>query len=139
MTIISSITTFFSHSNHGKYQLRKEMQKEEDKRGIVAGGATRFSTFATHTRSIIRCFSAMERCLLAGTIKFDTKAVRECTEFTTVTYTYCRRNHCESILYVAHSHSSSKTNLNILIYCFGQLHEGLRHLKDRTQPAPMFF
>jgi hypothetical protein len=75
MAIISSLTTYFSHSNYGKHQLKQELKKEHDQRGIQSGGATRFSTFATHANSISRCFGAIERCLSSGTIKFDTKAV----------------------------------------------------------------
>ena len=75
MAIISSLTTYFSHSNYGKHQLKKD----HDQRGIQSGGATRFSTFATHANSISHCFGAIERCLSSGTIKFDTKAV--CTLF----------------------------------------------------------
>lgn len=75
MAIISSLTTYFSHSNYGKHQLKQELKKDHDQRGIQSGGATRFSTFATHANSISHCFGAIERCLSSGTIKFDTKAV----------------------------------------------------------------
>ncbi|KAF8809453.1 hypothetical protein BYT27DRAFT_7222383 [Phlegmacium glaucopus] len=74
MVIISGLTTYFSHSNYGQHQLKAEMDKEKDKQGIQAGGATRFSTFSTHAKSISRCFGAIERCLSSGSIKFDTKA-----------------------------------------------------------------
>src|SRR5882762_10752942 len=75
MTIISRLTTYFSHSNYGQHQLKAELEKEKDKGGIRAGGTTRFSTFSTHAKSIARCFNAIERCLTSGAIKFDTKAV----------------------------------------------------------------
>jgi hypothetical protein len=75
MTIISRLTTYFSHSNYGQHQLKAELEKEKDKGGIRAGGTTRFSTFSTHAKSIAWCFNAIERCLTSGAIKFDTKAV----------------------------------------------------------------
>ncbi|KAJ3804022.1 hypothetical protein EV368DRAFT_50609, partial [Lentinula lateritia] len=74
MRIVSAITTCFSHSNYRKYQLREELKNEPHRRGIQIGGATRFSTFATHVRSIIRCSDAMEQCLSNGRLKFDTAA-----------------------------------------------------------------
>ncbi|KAJ7599778.1 hypothetical protein C8J56DRAFT_1037388 [Mycena floridula] len=46
MTIVSAITTYFSHSNFGQFHLQKELESEPDKRGIQAAGATRFSTFS---------------------------------------------------------------------------------------------
>ena len=75
MIIINALTNYFSHSNYGQHHLRIELQKETDKRGIQVGGATRFSSFCTHAKSIQRCFPAIERCLSSGAIKFDTKAV----------------------------------------------------------------
>jgi hypothetical protein len=60
MAIISSLTTYFSHSNYGKHQLKQELKKEHDQHGIQSGGATRFSTFATHANSISHCFGAIE-------------------------------------------------------------------------------
>ncbi|KAJ6590906.1 hypothetical protein B0H10DRAFT_1960891 [Mycena sp. CBHHK59/15] len=51
MKIISAITTFFSHSNYGKKHLRDKLQDQEDKRGLVSFGATRFSTFANQSSS----------------------------------------------------------------------------------------
>ena len=75
MVIISGLTTYFSHSNYGRHQLKAELDKEKDKRGIQVGGATRFSTFSTHAKSISRCFSTIKCCLSSGSIKFDTKAV----------------------------------------------------------------
>ena len=75
MIIINVLMNYFSHRNYGQYHLHIELQKETDKRGIQVGGATRFSSFCTHTKSIQRCFLAIERCLSSGAIKFDTKAV----------------------------------------------------------------
>ena len=51
------------------------MKMERDKRGIEVAGVTRFSTFSIHASSISRCFPAIQRCLTAGTVKFDTAAV----------------------------------------------------------------
>ncbi|KAJ3982258.1 hypothetical protein F5890DRAFT_1444888, partial [Lentinula detonsa] len=76
MRIVSGITTYFSHSNYGKHHLRNELKNDKSCRGIVAGGATRFSTFHTHVQSIIRCFDAMERCLSKGCLIFDTPATK---------------------------------------------------------------
>ncbi|KAJ6611788.1 hypothetical protein B0H10DRAFT_1808722 [Mycena sp. CBHHK59/15] len=75
MTIISAITTFFSHSNYGKKHLKDKMKDEADRRGLVSFGATRFSTFADQSSSMSRCLPAMERCYSEGLIKFDTKAL----------------------------------------------------------------
>ncbi|KAF8175184.1 hypothetical protein K438DRAFT_1608628, partial [Mycena galopus ATCC 62051] len=75
MKIISAITTFFSHSNYGKKHLRDKLKDEEDRRGLVSFGATRFSTFADQSSSVTRCLPAMEKCYAEGLIKFDTKAV----------------------------------------------------------------
>ena len=75
MKIISGITTYFSHSNQASHHLKNEMKMEQDKRGIEVTGVTRFSTFSTHASSISRCFPAIQRCLTAGTVKFDTAAV----------------------------------------------------------------
>ncbi|KAJ4484460.1 hypothetical protein C8R41DRAFT_769648, partial [Lentinula lateritia] len=74
MRIVSAITTYFLHSNYGKYQLREELKNEPHQHGIQIGGATRFSTCATHVL-IIRYSDAMEWCLSNGRLKFDTAAV----------------------------------------------------------------
>ncbi|KAJ7214487.1 hypothetical protein GGX14DRAFT_360018, partial [Mycena pura] len=76
MKTISAITTFFSHSNYGKKHLKDKMQDEDDKRGLVSFGATRFSTFADQASSVSRCLPAMEKCYSEGLIKFDTAAVK---------------------------------------------------------------
>ncbi|KAF5331490.1 hypothetical protein D9758_017621 [Tetrapyrgos nigripes] len=77
MQIVSKFTTYFNHSNYGSYHLRQELKKESNQRGIESYGATRFSTFADHNSSIIRCFSAIQRCYTSGVLKFDTKATKE--------------------------------------------------------------
>ena len=77
MAIISALTTYFSHSNYGQHQLKAKLANQKNKRGIQAGGATRFLSFSTHAKSIARCFNAIERCLSSGAIKFDTKAVSQ--------------------------------------------------------------
>ncbi|KAJ7435662.1 hypothetical protein B0H11DRAFT_2366700, partial [Mycena galericulata] len=74
MKIISAITTFFSHSNYGKKHLRDKLKEQEDRRGLVSFGATRFSTFANQSSSVSRCLTAMGNCFADGLIKFDTKA-----------------------------------------------------------------
>ncbi len=78
MTAVSAITNYFSHSNYGQFWLGKELEKEKDRRGIEAAGATRFSTFSTNAKSISRCFSPMQRAYKAGNLKFDTAAVCFC-------------------------------------------------------------
>jgi len=50
MTIISGLTTYFSHSNYGQHQLKAELEKEKDKREFRLV-ATRFSTFSTIAKS----------------------------------------------------------------------------------------
>lgn len=76
MSIISALTSYFSHSNFGQHHLKAEMAKEVDKRGIQVGGDTRFSSFATHAKSIGRCFPAIQRCIISGAVKFDTKTTK---------------------------------------------------------------
>ncbi|KAF8872452.1 hypothetical protein CPB85DRAFT_1237708, partial [Mucidula mucida] len=71
---VSSITTFFSHSNYSQFWLKKELKKEKDKRGIKAAGATRFSSFSTNAKSVQRCFPALQRAYKGGHLKFDTAA-----------------------------------------------------------------
>jgi len=75
MTIVSSITTYFSHSNYATHHLKEELKKEKDQRGIQVAGVTRFSSFSIHARSISRCLYPIQRCLTSGTVKFDTAAV----------------------------------------------------------------
>ncbi|KAJ3740979.1 hypothetical protein DFH05DRAFT_1404969, partial [Lentinula detonsa] len=81
MRIVSAITTYFSHSNYGKHHLQQELKNDISHRGIIAGGATRFSTFHTHVCSILRCFDAMERCLSRGLLIFDTPATKELRKY----------------------------------------------------------
>ncbi|KAJ7268929.1 hypothetical protein C8J57DRAFT_1067026, partial [Mycena rebaudengoi] len=69
MKIVSGITTFFSHSNYGKKHLRDKLQDQEDRRGLVSFGATRFSTFANQSSSVSRCLPAMEKCYAEGLTK----------------------------------------------------------------------
>src|SRR5882762_8421613 len=75
MSIVSAITTYFSHSNYATHHLKEELKKEKDQRGIQVAGATRFSSFSIHARSISRCLHPIQRCLASGTVKFDTAAV----------------------------------------------------------------
>ncbi|KAJ7720985.1 hypothetical protein DFH07DRAFT_760655, partial [Mycena maculata] len=76
MVIVNALTNYFSHSNYGKHHLKYAMKDAKDRRGIEAGGATRFSTFATHSSSVLRCLPFMEQCYAGGAIPFDTKGVR---------------------------------------------------------------
>ncbi|KAJ6550348.1 hypothetical protein B0H10DRAFT_1850539, partial [Mycena sp. CBHHK59/15] len=80
MVIVNALTNYFSHSNYGKHHLKNAMKESKDRRGIEAGGATRFSTFATHSSSVLRCLPFMEQCYSAGSIAFDTKGVRSYVE-----------------------------------------------------------
>ncbi|KAJ7601673.1 hypothetical protein DFH06DRAFT_1025246, partial [Mycena polygramma] len=75
MKTISAITTFFSHSNYGKKHLRDKLKEQDDRRGLVSFGATRFSTFANQASSVSRCLTAMGKCFAEGLVTFDTKAV----------------------------------------------------------------
>ncbi|KAJ6613173.1 hypothetical protein B0H10DRAFT_1806083, partial [Mycena sp. CBHHK59/15] len=75
MKIVNGLTNYFSHSNYGKYHLKEAMKTAKDKRGIEIGGATRFSTFASHAASILRCLLFIEQCFTSSTIPFDTKGV----------------------------------------------------------------
>ena len=75
MTAVSAITNYFSHSNYGQFWLRKELDKEADKRGVEAAGTTRFSSFSTNAKSVARCFGPMQRAHATGKLKFETQAV----------------------------------------------------------------
>ncbi|KAJ7018504.1 hypothetical protein C8F04DRAFT_977218, partial [Mycena alexandri] len=75
MKIVNGLTNYFSHSNYGKHHLKDAMKDAKDKRGIEIGSATRFSTFASHAASILRCLPFIEQCFASGTIQFDTKGV----------------------------------------------------------------
>lgn len=75
MTIVSAVTTYFAHSNYVTHHLKEELKKEKDQRGIQVAGATRFSSFSIHARSISRCLHPIQHCLASGAIKFDTAAV----------------------------------------------------------------
>ena len=75
MSIISSIATYFLHSNYATHHLKKELKKEKDKRGIEVASVTQFSSFSIHAWSISQCLYPMQWCLVSGTVKFDTAAV----------------------------------------------------------------
>ena len=75
MSIVLSITTYFSHSNHATHHLKEELKKEKDQRGIQVAGATCFSWFSIHACSISRCLHPIQHCLASGTVKFDTAVV----------------------------------------------------------------
>ena len=75
MSTISALTSYFAHSNYGQHHLKAEMAKEVDKQGIQVGGTTRFSSFATHAKSLTRCFPAIQRCISSGSVNFNTDKV----------------------------------------------------------------
>jgi hypothetical protein len=72
---ISSITTYFSHSNYATHHLKEELKKEKDQHGIQVARVTQFSSFSIHTQSISQCLYPIQQCLTSGTVKFDTAAV----------------------------------------------------------------
>ncbi|KAJ7289145.1 hypothetical protein C8J57DRAFT_995341, partial [Mycena rebaudengoi] len=72
---------FFSSLTTGKKHLKDKLQDQEDRRGLVSFGATRFSTFANQASSVSRCLSAMEKCYSEGLIKFDTKATKPLQQY----------------------------------------------------------
>ncbi|KAJ7913806.1 hypothetical protein B0H13DRAFT_1565237, partial [Mycena leptocephala] len=73
MTIVNVLKNYFSHRSYGKHHLKEAMKDAEDRGGIEAGGATRFSTFASHASSVLRCLPFMQKCYQSGAIKFDTQ------------------------------------------------------------------
>ena len=73
LTKVSHFTSYFAHSNYGHYWLDQEMKQEVDKRGIEAAGGTRFSTFSTNEKSVVRCWPAMKRCFEKNVLKFEGK------------------------------------------------------------------
>ncbi|KAJ7718411.1 hypothetical protein DFH07DRAFT_784945 [Mycena maculata] len=68
MKLNSAITTFFWHSNYGKKHLRDKLEQQDDRRGLVSFGATRFSTFANQASSASHCLTAMGNCFGEGLI-----------------------------------------------------------------------
>ncbi|KAJ6590797.1 hypothetical protein B0H10DRAFT_2332021 [Mycena sp. CBHHK59/15] len=52
MVIVNALTNYFSHSNYGKHHLKNAMKESKDRRGIEAGGATRFP----HSQLILAVF-----------------------------------------------------------------------------------
>ncbi|KAJ7833076.1 hypothetical protein B0H13DRAFT_1653957 [Mycena leptocephala] len=81
MAIVNALTNYFSHSNYGKHHLKDAMKEAKDRRGIEAGGATRFSTFASHASSVLRCLPFMEQCFSSNKIAFDTKGTRHLRKY----------------------------------------------------------
>lgn len=77
LATVSQFTTYFAHSNYGRYWLDQEMKQEVDKRGIVAAGGTRFSTFSTNGKSVVRCWPAMKRCVEKNVLKFEGKGPKK--------------------------------------------------------------
>jgi hypothetical protein len=75
MTAVSSITTYFSHSNYGQFWLWKELDKEGDKHGVEVAGAARFSSFSTNAKSVACCFDSMQCTYTSGHLKFDSQVV----------------------------------------------------------------
>ncbi|KAL0057945.1 hypothetical protein AAF712_015395 [Marasmius tenuissimus] len=73
LSVVSAFTTYFPHSNHSKFHLRKEMKKEKDKQGIEKGRETHFSTYSTHTKSLQCCWPAIAHCHSAHVLKFEGK------------------------------------------------------------------
>ncbi|KAJ7199023.1 hypothetical protein GGX14DRAFT_373488, partial [Mycena pura] len=69
MDIVSKVTTYFSHSNYGKKHLKDKLKLQDDRRGLVSFGATRFSTFADQASSVSRCLDAMQKCYSEGLLK----------------------------------------------------------------------
>ncbi|KAJ7681386.1 hypothetical protein B0H17DRAFT_837375, partial [Mycena rosella] len=74
---------YFSHSNYGKHHLKDAMKDAKDRRGIEIGGATRFSTFAAHASSVLRCLPFMEQRFTSGKIPFDTKGTKHLRKYVT--------------------------------------------------------
>ncbi|KAJ7681493.1 hypothetical protein B0H17DRAFT_850762, partial [Mycena rosella] len=83
MVIVNGLTNYFSHSNYGKHHLKDAMKDAKDRRGIEIGGATRFSTFAAHASSVLRCLPFMEQCFTSGKIPFDTKGTKHLRKYIT--------------------------------------------------------
>ena len=111
-----------------------------DRCGIQAGNATCFSTFSTHTKSIPHCFDAIQRCLVAGTIKFNSTAVSHV--ISTVWYAYinkivCRLPPWRNTSKMVKNHSSSALIWGTSTSCSPQLTEVSKHLKAAMSPAQM--
>ncbi|KAJ7574872.1 ribonuclease H-like domain-containing protein [Mycena floridula] len=102
MTIVSAITTYFSHSNFSQFHLQKELESEPDKHGIQAAGATRFSTFSINVKSILRCYAPMQRCYEKGKLTFagkGSKTIEKCLKDGPEMYTFkTQLHHVTSIL-----------------------------------------
>ncbi|KAJ7884893.1 hypothetical protein B0H13DRAFT_2343457 [Mycena leptocephala] len=59
--------------NYGK---KDKLKEQDDKRGLVSFGATRFSTFVEQASSVSRCLPAMEKCYAEGLVEFNTKVTK---------------------------------------------------------------
>jgi hypothetical protein len=59
------------------YSKKDKLKEQDDKRGLVSFGATRFSTFVDQASSVSRCLPAMEKCYAEGLVEFNTKAVSD--------------------------------------------------------------
>lgn len=141
MKIISSITTYFSHSNQGTHHLKEEMKQEKDKRGIEVAGVTRFSTFSIHASSISHCFEGIRRCYTKGTVKFDTAAVsHSCHAWfidSLLWVSTIRQNLFTNILRTAQLRISFYLICTTSTWCFRLSHVGWRHWKVKTAHAQM--
>jgi hypothetical protein len=73
MSIVSTFTTYFVHSNYGLYHLKEDMMLELDRHGIVAAGSTHFSTFAVNAEGIYWCWPAMKQCFAQQVQLFTAK------------------------------------------------------------------
>jgi hypothetical protein len=115
------------------------MAQEKDKRGIQVGGATRFSTFSTHAKSIARCFNAIERCLISGAVTFDTKAVSDYMHpFEIFTKLPNRLSLCINIFRLVQIHTDSEFSFITLIYYSHLLLVDFKHLRGNIPPVLMF-
>jgi hypothetical protein len=139
MKIISGLTTYFSHSNYGQHHLKAEMAQEKDKRDIQVGGATRFSTFSTHAKSIARCFNAIERCLTSGTVTFDTKAVSYyMLLFELIAKLSNSLSLCVNIFKRVQIRTSSGFSFTTSTCCSHPLLGAFKHWRDNIPPVLMF-
>lgn len=137
MSIISVLTSYFLHSNLGQHHLKDEMAIEVDTWGIQIGSATRFSSFATHSKSIVCCFPAIQWCIASSAVKFDTKAVYRHSSPRILWFSLTfRQSHCLNMLKVQ-NHSVSNYNLLKLLSLWHLLPKGSRPLKVKALHAQM--
>lgn len=76
LTNVSAIANYFGKSNYGTHHLKEQRLRDGVKYGIKSHSETRFSSSYQQVKSVNACMPSIKKCVQAGTLKFDTAAVR---------------------------------------------------------------